>query len=109
MKKALFCFLFMLIGLYDVQAFCFHQQIEKRTKWKDFFTRPHTSQGKGTEENINGVIRLFFPKKTGFNKICNDEITRVPNEIKNRPVQNFGCQTPNEVLLRLKGIVALTS
>ena len=54
------------------QAFSQHEKIEKALKIKKYFTRPYTSQDKGTIENRNGVIRLFFPKKTDFNLV--DEI-----------------------------------
>ena len=91
------------------QAFSLHEKIANELKIKTFFTRPYTSQDKGIIENRNGVIRLFFPKKTDFDIICNAEIKRVENEINNRPVRKFGYLTPNEVFLKLKGSVALMS
>ena len=81
------------------QAFSQHEKIAKALKIKTYFTRPYTSQDKGTIENRNGVIRLFFPKKTDFNLIEKKEIKRVENEINNRPVKKFGYLTPNEVFL----------
>jgi IS30 family transposase len=45
------------------QAFSQHEKIAKALKIKTYFTKPYTSQDKGTIENRNGVIRLFFPKK----------------------------------------------
>ena len=81
------------------QAFSQHEKIAKALKIKTYFTRPYTSQDKGTIENRNGVIRLFFPKKTDFNLIDNTEIKRVEKEINNRPVRKFGYLSPNEVFL----------
>ena len=49
------------------QAFGLHQEIANELNIKTFFTRPHTSQDKGSIENQNGVIRRFYSKKTGFN------------------------------------------
>jgi len=80
-------------------AFSQHEKIAKALKIKTYFTRPYTSQDKGTIENRNGVIRLFFPKKTDFNLIEKGEIKRVEKEINNRPVRKFGYLTPNEVFL----------
>jgi IS30 family transposase len=48
-------------------------------------------------ENRNGIIRLFFPKKTDFNLINEQEIKRVENLRNNRPVRKFGYLTPKEV------------
>lgn len=89
------------------QAFSMHETIAKKLNVKVYFTRPYTSQDKGTIENRNGIIRMFFPKKTDFNAIPKSEIKRVENEINNRPVRKFNYLTPNEVFSRLKGSVAL--
>lgn len=81
------------------QAFSQHEKIAEALNIKTYFTRPYTSQDKGTIENRNGVIRLFFPKKTDFNLVDKSEIRRVEKEINNRPVRKFGYLTPNEVFL----------
>jgi transposase, IS30 family len=85
------------------QAFTQHEIIAKKCNLKTYFTRPYTSQDKGTIENRNGVIRQFFPKKTDFNLIANKEIKRVEKELNNRPIRKFGYLTPNEVFLQLTG------
>ena len=92
-------------------AFCQHEKIAAALKAKTYFTRPYTSQDKGTIENRNGVIRRFFPKKTDFTKKSKEEIKKVEQIINNRPVRKFKYQTPNEVFLKLKqkGSVALIS
>ena len=91
------------------QAFSQHEKIAKDLNIKTYFTRPYTSQDKGTIENRNGVIRLFFPKKTDFRLIDENEIRRVEFEINNRPVRKFGYLSANEVLLRKKVSVELIS
>jgi len=82
------------------QAFSQHEKIAEVLNAKTYFTRPYTSQDKGTIENRNGVIRLFFPKKTDFNLFSKKDIRRVEKEINNRPVRKFGYLTPNEVFLQ---------
>ena len=89
------------------QAFSLHELISQKTSAKTYFTRPYTSQDKGTIENRNGVIRLFFPKKTCFISISNKEIKRVESEINNRPVRKFAYLSPNELISKMKGSVAL--
>lgn len=91
------------------QAFGLHEIVGKELNAKTYFTRPYTSQDKGTIENRNGLIRMFFPKKTDFRTISSREIKRVEKAINNRPVRKFGYLTPNEVFLKLKGSVALIS
>jgi transposase, IS30 family len=85
------------------QAFTNHEEIGEALGIETYFTRPYTSQDKGTIENRNGVIRQFFPKKTDFNLINNKEVKRVEKEMNNRPIRKFGYLTPNEVFLQLTG------
>ena len=83
-------------------AFSQHEQIAKALNIKTYFTRPYTSQDKGTIENRNGIIRMFFPKKTDFNEVTHNEVKRVEREINDRPVRKFNYLTANEVFLKLK-------
>ena len=46
------------------KAFGTHEKIKEITGAGTCFTKPYTSQKKGTAENRTGVIRRFFPKKT---------------------------------------------
>jgi IS30 family transposase len=89
------------------QTFRYHEEIAKILNVETYFTRPYTSQDKGTVENRNGVIRMFFPKRTDFTLISKFEVKRVEKEINNRPVRKFGYLSPNEIFSRLKSSVAL--
>jgi IS30 family transposase len=84
------------------QAFRFHESIGRKLNAKTYFTRPYTSQDKGTIENRNGLIRMFFPKQTDFNNVSKAEIREVEKKINNRPVRKFNYLTPNEVFLKNK-------
>jgi IS30 family transposase len=88
------------------QAFGLHHEIAKELNVKTFFTRPYSSQDKGSIENRNGVIRRFYPKKTDFNEITAKDIKRVQKSINNRPIRKFKYKSANEVHL-LKSTVAL--
>ncbi len=88
------------------QAFGLHHEIAKELGIKTFFTRPYTSQDKGSVENRNGVIRRFYPKKTDFTEVTEYDVKKVETMINNRPVRKFEYKTPNEVHL-LKQSVAL--
>ena len=88
------------------QAFGLHHEIAKELNINTFFTRPYTSQDKGSIENRNGVIRRFYPKKTDFKEVTASDVKKVETMINNRPVRKFKYKTPNEVHL-LKQRVAL--
>lgn len=84
-------------------AFSLHETIAKKLNANTYFTKPYTSQDKGTIENRNGVIRRFFPKKTDFNSTTVEEVKRVEDEINNRPIRKFNYLSANEVFSQLKG------
>lgn len=62
-----------------------------------FFTHPYSSQEKGSVENRIGLIRMFFPKQTEFEKITSAQIKKVENLINNRPMRMFKYQSPNQI------------
>lgn len=80
------------------QAFSGHELIGNKVNADTYFTRPYTSQDKGTVENRIGVIRRFFPKKTDLRFVTNKEVKQVETFINNRPVRKFNYLTPNQVL-----------
>ena len=51
-------------------------------------------------ENTNGLIRQYFPKKTEFDKITDEDIKIVEEKLNNRPRKTLGYQTPNEVYFK---------
>ncbi len=80
------------------KEFAQHQEIGQLLNAKTYFTRPYTSQDKGTVENRIGVIRRFFPKKTDLRKISDERIKEVERLLNYRPVRKFNYKNPIEVL-----------
>ena len=74
-----------------------HENINKLLNTKSYFARPYCSNDKGSVENINGLIRRFFPKGTNFDNISEEAIAYVEDWINNRPMKILGYKTPNQV------------
>ena len=72
-------------------------KVAKRHQARLFFARPGCPQQRGTNENMNGLIRQYFPKGTAFNTVSPARVHRVENLINNRPRRCLGYKTPNEV------------
>jgi IS30 family transposase len=79
------------------QAFSKHESIGKALNAKTYFTRPYTSQDKGSVENRIGILRRFFPKRTDLTKVNSQRVKEVENLLNNRPVRKFNYKTPNQV------------
>jgi IS30 family transposase len=71
-------------------------EIERKTNAKTYFCNPYRSWERGTNENTNGLIREYFPKKTDFTTIPDREIKRVEIELNNRPRKRLNYKTPLE-------------
>jgi len=56
------------ITFYNGKEFIQHKKIAKALNVKSYFTRPYTSQDKGTLENRIGVISRFFQRKLIYDK-----------------------------------------
>jgi IS30 family transposase len=81
------------------KGFADHMLVAKALNANTYFTRPYTSQDKGTVENRIGQLRRFFPKKTDLSIVTSDEVKCVEELLNNRPVRKFNYKTPNQVLL----------
>lgn len=72
------------------------QEIEQTSDLKCFFTHPYCSGERGTNENTNGLIRDFFPKKTDFILVPDEDLQAVEQNLNNRPRKRLGWLTPLE-------------
>ena len=80
-------------------GFANHMEVAKALNAETYFTRPYTSQDKGTVENRIGQIRRFISKKTDLSNVTDEQVKRVEKYLNNRPVRKFNYKTPNQVLL----------
>jgi IS30 family transposase len=81
-----------------------YEQLETGLSISCYFAHAYCSQERGSNENLNGLIRRFFPKGTDFSKVSNEEIMRVEGLLNNRPRKRYGGLTPCEVLLMKTGV-----
>ncbi len=73
----------------------------KEELWIDFyFTHPYSSREKWTVERMNGFIRRFFPKKTDFATVTDEDVQFVENWINNRPMEVLDLISPNQAFYR---------
>ena len=66
-----------------------------------YFAHPNAAWERGSNENVNGLIRQYFPKKQSFVNITNDETELVTNLLNFRPRKCLDFKTPIEVFLEL--------
>ncbi|QYH37309.1 IS30 family transposase [Algoriphagus sp. NBT04N3] len=89
-------------------AFANHHLIRDKYNIPTYFTRPYTSQDKGTVENRIGLIRAFLPKKTDLNEISTEQIQAIEAKINNRPVRKFNYLSPIQKLKQKLGVALIS-
>lgn len=87
------------ITLDNGPEFAMFRELEKALNTTVYFADPHSPWQRGSNENINGLIRFFFPKETEFRNINDKQIKKVAKLINTRPRLCLNLHTPNEIFL----------
>lgn len=72
--------------------------LHHETKVQSYFCDPYSSWQKGGVENMNGLIREYFPKKSILNDITDLQIQQIEDKLNDRPRKKLNYLTPNEVI-----------
>lgn len=79
-----------------------HQWLTEQTGTDIYFAHPYSSWERGTNENTNGLIRRFLPKKTDFNLVTARELKNIQDKLNNRPRKILNYLTPEEAMKKEK-------
>ena len=79
------------------KEFAQHLKISKSLKANVYFAHPYRAWERGLNENTNGLLRQYFPKKMDFRKIDDKSIDRAVKRLNNRPRKTLAFATPNEI------------
>ena len=74
-----------------------HEEITETIGTRCYFADPYCSWQRGSNEQVNGMVRRYFPKGTDFSKITGEQVAWVESRINNRPRKCLGYKTPAEV------------
>jgi IS30 family transposase len=81
-----------------------YQEIEKELNVNCFYAHPYSSWERGCNENLNGLIRRYLPKKTDFKTISKKQIKQIEYLLNSRPRKRLGWKTPYEVFYKKTGV-----
>ncbi|MBW3089224.1 IS30 family transposase [Bifidobacterium miconisargentati] len=82
-----------------------HLLVDEALGMLTYFADPYSSYQRGTNENRNGRIRRYLPKKTGLDDLTDADLQAIVDEINDTPMKVLGWETPNEVWYRELGKV----
>lgn len=81
------------------KEFAQHERIAKELNASFYFAHPYASWERGANENMNGLIRQFFPKKMKFQSISTNDTAFAMHRLNHRPRKCFGFKKPHEVFM----------
>ena len=87
----------LTITLDNGGEFAGHEIVSKATGASIFFAKPHASYQRGTNENTNGLLRRFWPKKFKMGCLTEQEIAQRVFMLNFTPRKVLGGLTPFEV------------
>jgi len=75
-----------------------YKEVEDATGVTYYFATPYHSWERGTNENTNGLIRQYLPKRQSMARLTQHQCNWIANELNTRPRKRHGFKTPREML-----------
>jgi transposase, IS30 family len=79
------------------KEFCAHEKIDQALRSTGYFAQPFASWQRCSNENFNGLLRQYIPKKRHMENMRDEEIRMIQNRLNNRPRKRLGFRTPAQV------------
>ena len=89
------------------KEFAEHARIDEALGSKTYFADPFSSWQRGSNENFNGLLRQYIPKKRPLSTVTDEELKMIERRLNNRPRKRLGFKTPNQVFHESLNRVAL--
>ena len=79
------------------KEFAMHEKVAKELNIEFYFAHPYHSWERGSNENLNGLVRQYIPKKSDFSTITEQDISYIQEQLNNRPRKRLGYLTPKQM------------
>lgn len=80
------------------KEFAHHEKIAEDLELDFYFAHPYHSWERGSNENLNGLIRQYIPKKTEFNQYSDEDIKEIEYKLNHRPRKRHDYKSPIRVM-----------
>ena len=76
------------------KEFAGHSTVAEALSIDYYFAHPYHSWERGSNENLNGLVRQYFPKGSDFKNLSQKYLKQIETKINSRPRKRFGYQNP---------------
>ncbi|GAC1591720.1 MAG: IS30-like element IS1655 family transposase [Sphingomicrobium sp.] len=80
--------------------FALHQEVSQALDVDFYFAKPRAAYQRGTNENTNGLIRQYFPKRTDLSRVSSHDLKLVMHRLNHRPRKCLKYKTPAQVFFQ---------
>lgn len=84
-----------------------YKALEAATGVRCYFAYPHRPWQRGSNENFNGLLRQYFPKRRSLARMRQQHCDLIAHKLNQRPRKRYGYKTPIERLDELLGVLHL--
>ena len=81
------------------REFADHETLARKLRTRVYFADPYCAWQRGLNENTNGLIRQYLPKRTDLRDVTEEELEFIMDRLNHRPRKTLGFKTPYEVFL----------
>ena len=81
-----------------------YKAVERVHPLKCYFATPYHSWERGSNENMNGLIRQYLPKGSCMRRITQADCDRIACRLNSRPRKRYGFKTPNQLFFNPRGV-----
>ncbi len=75
-----------------------HATFTVATEVKVYFCDPRSPWQRGSNENTNGLLRQYLPKRANLNLVTQARLEEIATRLNTRPRKTLGFKTPADIL-----------
>ena len=83
------------------KEFADHKYVSEQLGIDYYFAKPYHSWQRGSNENLNGLVRQYFKKSSDFTKVTDNQVKEVEEKLNQRPRKRFDFENPIFVMNKL--------